>query len=311
MENFINNSSQQIKDYVLLKLISKRNFSETFLIETRTAPRFLYLMSRYPLYLFKDENIKNHFFNSIDKLSKLSKINNAELYIIRYITHFIDQSHLYLISEYKHSVLFKDLYNDLIKNRQKIPIYLNYQFQTNLCKSIISGLNWIHSHKFSHNNIQPASIWFSLENYSPYWSDLGFKIPKNPLYFSPELSAAMIEKQQNKYENMNIFNESIERQMSNDVWGLGVLIYYIITGRNLLIDDEFLTKEMTEQKIWSLIAQLRENNSLKIPKIEDFGVPPPHNLNKWRIFLFFILNPNPDKRPKIEQVMSFFNSNLI
>ena len=192
--NFITRPfSQQLNDYRFIKLINKTKYTQIFLIETKYGKKKQYLMSKISLIIFSDPLIINHLKMSFNKWFSLSQIKDSNLYIIKYLSHFFSYDSLYVIFEYRNTVVFDDFYNDLINTKQ-----VNYGLQKKICYHLIKGLHFMHSNQISHNNIQPQSIWYSMTEFKPYWVDFGFQIPTNTHYFSPELSTAMLNQSHNR-----------------------------------------------------------------------------------------------------------------
>ena len=307
--------SQQLNDYIKLQLINQSNYGKTFLIKNKNKNRQLYLLSQYPIYILNNKSIKDHLFTSLMKLIKLQSYDNSDQYIINYRTHFLDKNFLYFIFDYKNTINFGNFYNNLLNTTLSFDFTLNLQSQSKFCYQLITGLNWIHSKNVTHGNVQIESIWMSMDNYQLYWVNFGFIIPTSPLYASPELSEALIEQDQNKPEKFTDYINNQKKLMSNDVWGLGVIIHYIITGQYLHINNVELSNTMSQQQIWTLLSQLKShrNNLIKldIPNIKNIKLPINENIDNWLAFILWILNPNWMKRPTINQLLIFFEQNLL
>lgn len=167
-------------------------------------------------------------------------------------------------------------------------------------KDIIKGVAYLHSKRIIHGNICPQNVLLY---------DDGAKISN----FS---SSALILGSGNQNFGIKMFKhdyrplevwENTEWGLSADIWALGCTLYEIIYGQKLFpprnSDSEYLKqlylwKDSMKEDLFALEFSDEWNNDMYI------------EINR---LIISMLNPNPDKRPNIFEILqsSFFEGNSI
>ena len=287
--------SQQLTDYKFLESID----INTFLISSKYNSDLFYLLSQFPLNILDNTTIYKHFKLSLKRLAFLSTKKDANKYIIRCRSQFKGYEYLYFIFDYHKTINCEDLL------KMKAPIGLFFQKQ--LCHQLMKGLQWIHSFGVSHNNVQLKSVWVDSDSLVPYWVDFGLQLPINPLYFSPELAISMNQRDHDRPLLVNSFINDSQKQMANDVWGLGIIIYYIIYGVYPSINGIKIQNQESLEISKTLATLVKKSNSIEYPEPSPMSPP---NIGEWKIYIDWILNPEWEKRPTMDKVVSVYESNL-
>lgn len=301
--------SQQLTDYKFIKQLSDDQEcgyqnQQTFLIADLKNTNKTFLLTKFPISMLNDTNIKDHFNRLLLISQKLTQFKEADQYIIKYKTHFNDRYYFYLLHDHNNAMVLKDF----IKKLPMLKFTLTSSARDYLCYQIIKGLSWIHSHKIIHGNVQLRSIWISMTNQIPYWTDFGFQMPTDPLFRSPDLSSSRIELDQNQSIAFNNYLKNIPQQKANDVWGLGIILYFLITGTYPIQ----LNEKMDRLTIAKTLRQLLiDNPPIDFPENYNINIPVARNPNKWKTFIQWILNPLWKKRPTSKQILEEFENNIM
>jgi serine/threonine protein kinase len=278
--------SQQLDDYKIINIINKNHYNRTYIVKSKYAPDSnseLFLLSQFPLLEIQENSVKSHVLKSYQTLGFLSNQTDAEKHMVRCRTFFTDRTQIYFIFDFGSLVPLDPFYSQLIDGIATVPISLTYELQKTICEQLIEGLSWIHQNQATHNNIQLKSVWFDFVRLKASWADFGFQIPNNIIYYSPQLATAVAERDRNRPQKFQAYISNLSQQMANDVWGLGVVMYFLIFGLDNSLDLTFQSE--------ALLAT-------------------PYVSNSWKSFLTKILNPNIDKRLKMPEVLSEFRSSF-
>jgi len=249
--------------------------------------------------------IEQHFQTSLKKWVYLSEKENSDQYIVKYLSSFADQGYLYFLFQYRQTVVFEDLYNDLIYGKQTVPFSLTYEFQKNTLYDLIKGLRFMHSYQISHGNVQPKSLWYSVTENHPYWVDFGFQVPTSMFYVSPELAQILTDRYHNKMQGFNDFIKDSQKQMASDVWGLGCLVYYIITGQHVIDHNS------NDLQIWDSLSKLLTSGKNIDLDFDKTLIRLPNQLDKWKQFIMWVLHSQWTQRPTIDDIVVRFEDDLL
>ena len=174
---------------------------------------------------------------------------------------------------------------------------MNEEKVRNLAQQLLEGLKALHQRGIAHRDLKPDNIMFNLcpttENPIDYTIiDFGLAVqcPIKPEFENSPLDDLDSNSYQKvsfqmcgSYEYMapeikNSSDESKENLLIADVWSLGVIIYFSLTGREY---------DMELGKInWDYLN--REDPVSQ----------------KCEHFLRMVLNPNPDERPTVKMMLA-------
>jgi len=189
---------------------------------------------------------------------------NTNPYIIKYHDSFIQDEHVYIISEYASN---GDL-QTLINYNKKHNIILDNTFISKTILQIILGLTYLHKYHIAHRDLKPSNIFFD-NNWNVKIGDLGIAkfFPDNnllhscigsPLYMSPETYSG------------SGYNEL------TDIWSLGCILYNMLEYEPPYMADNILR-----------LAYIINNDTFK----------PLLNRKEWNYLLEQLLNKNIKQRP--------------
>ena len=258
----ISSKYKKVGNYILLRTIGSGTFS--------TVKLGLHLPTQQKVAIkildksrIKDENDIRRISREIHILSKLYHPNIAQLYETIW-----SENHIYIIMEYvEGNHLFNYIYSEKRLNEVKASRLFN---------QLISCLDYIHILGIVHRDIKPENILltknkskiklvdFGLSNSYKYGTLLKTACG-SPCYAPPEMISGV------DYQ-----------PLYSDLWSCGVVLYCMLVGK-LPFDDE---------DIKVLYKHIKAANFV-MPKFLS---------NSAQDLLKKILNPNPNKRIKIEEI---------
>jgi NIMA (never in mitosis gene a)-related kinase len=246
-----------IRNYRILNKIGSGTYGIVYRVENTQNHQILALKDMYLHNLSEKEQNQLVLEVCIQKC-------NTNPYIIKYYDSFIDNDHVYIISEYASN---GDL-QSLINYHKKNNIIFNNQFISKTILQIILGLVYLHKYHIVHRDLKPSNIFFD-NNWNVKIGDLGIAkfFPDNklihscigsPLYMSPETYSG------------DGYNEL------TDIWSLGCILYNMLTFELPYKADNILR-----------LAYIINNEPFK----------PLNDRKEWQTILNDLLNKNVKNRP--------------
>ena len=141
--------------------------------------------------------------------------------------------------------------------------------------------------------------------------DFGFDVPSNPLYASPDAANALLQRYKGTNSFMDHYLENKAQQMANDIWGLGVLLYYMLTGYHLVIYDKPQNSEMPKLDIWYQLSQLNSTSDISFPEPSKFRLPAIHKADKWKHMIANILVIKWEERPTAGEIVDHYQKYIL
>jgi serine/threonine protein kinase len=213
----------------------------------------------------KDINISDLSTDEINRLVNeisIQKCNTSD-YIIKYYDSFVDNEHVYIISELA-------INGDLQTLVRKKHIFTD-SFISKIIIQISLGLNYLHKHNIIHRDLKTSNIFFNDKwdvkigdlGIAKFFSDYKFttSLIGSPCYMSPEM-----------YDT-NGYDEKV------DMWSLGCILYNMLT-----LEHPF--------KATNIIQLVYIINNYDFKKISDNNT----NYHTWNSILTSLLNKNPKER---------------
>lgn len=196
------------ENYTIIKTINKSKINEMLLCENKLKNKVV--VKLFPKSLFLDMEYYSIYKNELEIL-KLSKHKN----IVNLLDNFEDNDNFYLVLEYLQN-------EDLKHNINNYDSFQNEKYCLQLIYQICQAIEYLHNAGICHRDIKPENIGLDKNNILKLLDfRLGsflFENQKNMLpcgtinYIAPEMFL-------NQFYNKEV-----------DIWSLGVLIYYIISG---------------------------------------------------------------------------------
>lgn len=127
-----------------------------------------------------------------------------------------------------------------------IPVALPEDKAAVYFRQLISAVDYLHAHGYSHNDIKPANILLSEEDV-PILIDFGFA--QHYSLSSTESFLSQLSWGTPEYLDPLRARGSLHDERLSDVWALGVTMYEIVVGRTPFEKndaEEFLTRDALE-----------------------------------------------------------------
>ena len=223
------------------------------------------------IYMNSEELNKNE--NEVKIIKKLKHEN-----IVKYYDSFKDNNYLFIIMEYcQNSDLSK-----FIKNYKDNNQSIEESIISSIVLDICAGIKEIHKNNIIHRDLKPENIFITDEHKCKV-GDFGISKKLEGtnhaktqgigtiFYMAPELLSG------NPYDN------------KVDIWALGCIIYELFTLEQCFFDKNLITA----------MNRINQGNHGKI------------NLDKyssdWQDLIDLLLQKEPEKRPKIEDIYKIVN----
>ena len=254
--------------YEKIKNISSTNTKEVVLVKSKKTNK-IYI---HKIYIYGVDDIKKKYNESkinkecnhpnINKIHEIFKVKNPILT-------------LNILYEYEEG---GDLYNRIQIQKAKKELFTESQI-LNWFTQICLGLNYIHSKKIIHRDLQTKNIFLTKNDQ--------IKIGK---FGNSKKIISTIQNATKLIDSASVLApELIENQpYSNkiDIWSLGIILYELMTLRKPF-------------EIKSITLLFEKINIADYPKIKNL------NYNKTLINLVeSLLKVNPDKRPSVNNILS-------
>ena len=278
-----------IGDYLLIKLLGKGSFGETYLTQKGKDPKLLAtkVLERKKM---EKGSAKKYLENEIKILKELDHPN-----IVKFHDLLASNSNYYLIMEFCNG---GDLTGCLKKYKNIYKETFNIEIVQYLMRQIIGAMAYIHSKRVIHRDLKLDNILLSFENEIDKQnlnllksqikiidfglstkldtSNLAYSVLGSPINMDP-----LILKKFDKaggYQVLQGYNEKA------DIWSLGTVFYELLTGEML-----FKADSMKE-----LMRKVEEGN---------YFIPINKNFSKEAVsFLNSMLQYNPDDRLSINEL---------
>lgn len=127
-----------------------------------------------------------------------------------------------------------------------IPVALPEDKAAVYFRQLVSAVDYLHAHGYSHNDIKPANILLSEEDV-PILIDFGFA--QHYSLSSTESFLSQLSWGTPEYLDPLRARGSLHDERLSDVWALGVTMYEIVVGRTPFEKndaEEFLTRDALE-----------------------------------------------------------------
>ena len=269
-----NEVGNKLSDFEIIKELGKGSYGTVYTVKSLINSN-IYVMKKMEINHLKYRQ-QQECYREVSILKKVSHKN-----IIKYYSSFLEQEILYIIMEYAE---LGDLYS-LIKHYKKHSKYFDEFDLWKISSEILSGLEYLHSHKIIHRDIKCLNLFITKDRHVKI-GDLGVSTITSgmdnlhytrvgtPLYISPELV------KQKPYD------------YKTDIWSFGCSLYHLasleppFTGGNLIVLG---------------------NNIVK-------GVPKslPHQYsNEIRAFIDKLLEKKPENRPSAKEALEMIPKDII
>ena len=218
----------------------------------------------------RSDLVEKTYYSELEVLSHIFHPNIIKLY-----DFFKQNTVLFLILEYcKRGSLDK-----LIEQKP-----LNHSLLRNYLNQLVDSLEYCHSIPIAHHDLKPANIF--LDEYNRVkLADFGLAEIVKGNDLNCEAYSGSIP-----YMAPEIFEKKPYDSLKSDVWSLGVTAYQLLTG-NL----PFLSPSVRD-----MVCDMREERySMSNAMPRDIAT-----------FIRMCLNPNPARRPTIEQLKGILHSEL-
>jgi serine/threonine protein kinase len=245
-----------IRSYRILNIIGNGSYGTVYKAEHVPTKKLVAL---------KDINISDLSTDETDRLINeisIQKCNTSD-FIIKYYDSFVDNEHVYIISELA------------VNGDLQTLIRKKYSFKDNFIAKIIIqislGLNYLHKHNIIHRDLKTSNIFFN-DNWDVKIGDLGLakffakskftnSLIGSPSYMSPEM-----------YDSDG-YTEKV------DMWSLGCILYNMLT-----LEHPF--------KATNIVQLVYIINNYEFKKISNNI----ENYEDWNNILNTLLNKNPVER---------------
>ncbi len=224
--------------YCILQTLGQDIFSETFLARDKNwFPRRRYIIKKFRSVLgnAKAAQIKSLFYQEASILKKLSGKNRQ---IPRIYEYFTDGEDFYLVREWIDGLTLKQK----VQQQGTLPIAEVEQ----ILDSVLSCLEYIHSHGIVYRQLKPSSIILrpSRQGYLPV-----------PIYFGgvKELKTKINQPHQrnlvlaHQQEYIPPEQEQGKSVYASDLYSLGLTAVYLLTGKN---PAELPFDPQTQRLLW-------------------------------------------------------------
>ncbi|XP_048209466.1 sperm motility kinase-like [Perognathus longimembris pacificus] len=145
-----------------------------------------------------------------------------------------------------------------------------------LFRQIVSAVQYFHQNGIAHRDLKPTNILLDAKGDAKV-SDFSLSIRTAPGQLLKDVCGALIFRPPEMFLHENYDGCKV------DIWGLGVLLYFMITGK-------FPFKGMNFSQIRACVLEARY-------------LAPFHLSARGRNIIFQMLTPDPKRRPSIEQIM--------
>ena len=264
--------------YTNIKDLAEDYISKTFLFENKKTEKIAVKLIK------KSEIINKGFFKEMIEIQK--SINRPDF--SKFINNFEDDNNIFLILEYYNN----DSLYDLVNKRE----YLTEKEVQYYMTQLIISLNYLHTNKIIHRYLIPqfmflgdkmdlkiGNFFFAIKVENK--EKINDKMYTDPLFMAPEIWL------------------SDEYSFEIDIWSLGIIMYYLLTGKYpFKIDVKkkyFQSNNYNKEEIKNIFSKLDFPEDKKIsPAAKDL--------------ITQILVIDPLKRPTLNQIIyhDFFNREI-
>jgi serine/threonine protein kinase len=244
-----------IRSYRILNIIGNGSYGTVYKAEHVPTKKLVAL---------KDINISELSTDEIDRLINeisIQKCNTSD-YIIKYYDSFVDNEHVYIISELA-------INGDLQTLIRKKHIFTD-SFISKIIIEISLGLNYLHKHNIIHRDLKTSNIFFN-DKWNVKIGDLGIAKFFNRYKFSSSLVGSPCYMSPEMYDT-NGYDEKV------DMWSLGCILYNMLT-----LEHPF--------KATNIIQLVYIINNYDFKKISGNT-----NSHTWNSILTSLLNKKPKER---------------
>ena len=278
-----------VGDYILIKVLGKGSFGETYLTQKKNDPTFLATKVLERKKMDRDST-KKYLDNEIKILRELN-----HPHICRFYDILATNSNYYLIMEYCNG---GDLTKNLERYKKTYGETFNIEIVQYLMKQIIDAFTYIHSLNIIHRDIKLDNILLSFETEADKqnlnilassikvidfglstkldYTNLAHTVLGSPINMDP-LILAKFDKA-GGYKMLEGYNDKA------DIWSLGTVFYQLLTGEVL-----FHANTMQE-----LMRKVEEGN---------YVIPFNKNFSKEAVsFLNCMLQYKPEDRLSITEL---------
>lgn len=236
-----------------------------------------YIIKVFP----KDQKrMKDRFINEISMLKKLNHRNIAHIYF-----HCENEQYFFIVFESWKCILKESIeQTNIMKDATKKKSFIIND--NNIIMQILNGVNYCHQNGIIHFNL---NLWTIVIDHYDNVKLIGFDFA----FYAKNASQNMLSSSLVEFVPPEIIMKLPNPpSFSADIWSLGVIFYFINVGKS-----PWQNASDKKQKI-----KLIESGKVNITTKKDFSLT---------FVLHSMLVVNPEMRKPVDQIIVFFEKNLI
>lgn len=258
-----------LQDFTFGKVLGKGAYGKVVSV-TSVASKRNYALKIIEKSSLRSTKIKAQLKQEIEIMRKIAHNN-----IIRYFSHFDDESKLYIVLELAEP--------DHLLTKLRREGILHEKVAAGYMFAVFKAVNYLHTQSppIIHRDIKPENIVFvgaTLKLTDFGWSGLKESLTRNTFCGTRDYLAPEMVRKKGHDEKL-------------DIWTLGVLAFELCVGKTPFSPDS----TVKDAKLY--IEKLEYNVLQKEPKI------PTYLTKELRSFLQQLLDKNPEKRPTCKQAL--------
>jgi len=245
--NLGKNNIGKIREYQIIKELGEGSFGTVYLVQKENTNK------NYALKIINKEFIIKQRKTEEPMIEKTILTLCKHPSIIKLISTFQTQQKLFFVLEYAKN---KDL-----KNLLKIMNILPNNIAKQIIAELVNVLEYLHiKMNISHNDLKPGNIMLdknfhvklidfsTAKIYGKIFEKSTGKFVNSENFVSKEIIGTI------EYISPEMINHTIEDYRTNDIWALGIIIYYIYNGKTPFQGkNDYLTCENIKKGIFNII----------------------------------------------------------